>query len=337
MSQPNRQVFFQQRPQGEPQPSTFGVREVPLASIADGELLCRNLVVSVDPYLRLKMVQRESYTPPLEIGEAIPGRSIAQVVGSRAPGWQPGDLVAIAGGWQEYAVVAARHAQRIDASVAPPNAWLGALGMTGMTAYAGLKEIGQPVAGETLVVSAAAGAVGSLVGQVGKVFGCRVVGIAGTQRKCDFVRDELGFDDCVDYKAAGWEERLRAAVPQGIDIHFDNVGGAVSAAAFRLLNPFGRMPVCGLISQYNGQGTSAPTALDEWMRWILVRRLTVRGFIVSDLAPRYPEFIETMAGWLREGRVRVHEQVHEGFDQIVPAFLGMLRGDNVGKTLVHIA
>lgn len=337
MSEINRQLFFREQPQGEPQPTTFAVRELPVPQPGEGELLCRNVYVSVDPYLRLKMHQRESYTPPLEIGQAIPGLSVAEVVTSRAEGWKAGELVSIAGGWQDYAVVPARRAQRVDATIAAPTAWLSAMGMIGMTAYAGLKEICQPVAGETLVVSAAAGAVGGLAGQIGKALGCRVVGIAGTQHKCDFVREELGFDECVDYKAADWEERLRAALPQGADMYFDNVGGTVSAAAFRLLRPFGRMAICGLISQYNGQGSSAPNALDEWMRWILVRRLTVRGFIATDLVPRYPEFAETMGGWLREGRVRVREQMHQGFDQIVPAFLGMLRGDNVGKTLVRIA
>jgi hypothetical protein len=333
----SRQLFFAARPEGEPTPSVFGVRELPLPEPGPGQLLCRNLCLSVDPYLRLKMHPRESYTPPLQIGEAIPGRSIAQVVASRAPGWRAGDLLMASGGWQDFVALDAGAVQRVDTTVAGIADWLGPLGMTGMTAYAGLKEIGRPQPGETLVVSAAAGAVGSLVGQIAKALGCHVVGIAGSQAKCDFVTAELGFDACVDYKAQGWQERLRAACPRGVDIYFDNVGGAVSAGVWPLLNPFARVPLCGLISQYNGQHAAPPHALDEWMRWMLVRRLTVRGFIVTDLAGTCPEFTERMAQWLQEGRVRTRTQLHHGFENTVPAFLGMLRGDNLGKTLVQIA
>ena len=333
----SRQVFFKKRAQGELPPSVFDIREVPIPSLSTGSLLCRNLYVSVDPYLRLKMYERESYTPPLEIGQTIPGLSIAQVVRADADGWQGGELVVISGGWQDYVVVRAEHAQRIDTKLAEPTAWLGPLGMTGMTAYAGLKVIGQPKQGETLVVSAAAGAVGSLVGQITKTFGCRAVGIAGGQAKCDFVCDTLHFDACIDYKTDGWQKQLAKACAGGVDIYFDNVGGSVSAGVMPLLNPFARVPLCGLISQYNGQGTSGPNAMDEWMRWMLVRRLTVRGFIVYDLAGSCPEFTEVMGGWLREGAVRNHVQLHHGFENIVPAFLGMLRGENMGKTVVQIA
>lgn len=333
----NRKIIFNGRPDGAPSASTFSIQSVEMPSLREGDILCRNLYLSVDPYLRLKMHDRESYTPPLRIGQTVPGRNVAVVVDSAVAGWRRGDLAVISGGWQDYVSVPAKFAQRVDPAIAPETAWLGALGMTGLTAYAGLLEIGKPLAGETVIVSAAGGAVGSLVGQIAKIKGCRVVGIAGTREKCDFVTGTLGFDACIDYKQEGWEAALREACTDGCDIYFDNVGGSVSAGVMPLLNVFARVAVCGLISQYSGQHASAPTALDEWMRWILVRRLTVRGFIVTDLEPAYPEFTATMATWLREGRIVVREHMHQGFEKVVPAFLGMLAGENIGKSIVRIA
>lgn len=332
-----RQIAFAARPEGPPTPETFLQREVDLPELTPGRILCRNLWVSVDPYLRLKMHDRESYTPPFQIGEAIPGRSVAQVVQSADPAFAPGDLVAVQGGWQELAVVRAAHAERVDPSLARPESWLGALGMTGMTAYAGLLGIGQPKAEETVVVSAAAGAVGSIVGQIAREKGCRVVGIAGGAEKCRRVVEDFGFDACVDYRAPDFATALAATCPQGADVYFENVGGAVSAAVTPLLNDFARVVVCGLISQYSGQAGSDPNALEEYMRWILVRRLTVRGFIVSDLYRNHPEFTETVAGWLRAGRIRERFELREGFDGIVPAFIDMLQGRTFGKTIVKIA
>lgn len=333
----NRQIVFTGRPDGQPTASTFSVRTVPVPQPREGDLLCRNLYLSIDPYLRLKMHDRESYTPPLKIGQTVPGRNLAEVIETTVDGWNKGDLVVISGGWQDYVCSPAKFAQRVDPTLAPETAWLGALGMTGLTAYAGLMDIGKPVAGETVVVSAAGGAVGGLVGQIAKIKGCRVVGIAGTREKCNFVTETLGFDACIDYKQAGWEAALRDACPDGCDIYFDNVGGSVSAGVRPLLNVFARVAICGLISQYSGQQASEPTALDEWMRWILVRRLTVRGFIVTDLESAYPEFTSTMAKWLHEGRIVVREFMHQDFEQIVPAFLGMLAGENIGKSIVRIA
>jgi len=335
-----RQIAFAARPDGEPDAATFLTREADLPELSLGRILCRNLWVSVDPYLRLKMHDRESYTPPLQIGEAIPGRSVAQVIDSADPAFARGDLVAIQGGWQDLAVVRAAHAERVDPSLAPPVSWLGALGMTGMTAYAGLLSIGQPKAGETVVVSAAAGAVGSLVGQIARKKGARAVGIAGGAEKCRRVVEDYGFDACVDYRAPDFATALAAACPNGVDVYFENVGGDVAATVTPLLNDFARVPVCGLISQYNSASRNSaggPDDLAEYMRWILVRRLTVRGFIVYDLAGNHPEFTETVAGWLRAGRLREQFTVHEGFDRIVPAFLGMLQGRSFGKTIVKLA
>lgn len=333
----NRQLAFAARPEGDVSADAFLTREVEIPAPADGQILCRNLWVSVDPYLRLKMHDRESYTPPLQIGEAIPGLSVAQVRESTDPAFKAGDLVKIPGGWQDYAVVDAKQAERVDPAISSPESWLGALGMSGFTAYGGLLSMGQPKAGETVVVSAAAGAVGSLVGQIARQIGCRVVGIAGGPEKSAQVVSEFGFDACVDYRAQDFEAQLAEACPEGVDVYFENVGGKVAAAVTPLLNTFARVAVCGLVSQYNGQTSDDPKALEEYFRWILVRRLTVRGFIVYDLYDDHPEFTETMAGWLREGKVRERFNVHNGFEQIVPAFLGMLKGQNFGKTIVKIA
>lgn len=333
----NRQYVFAARPEDEATAACFDLIDTHLPEPEPGQILCRNLWLSVDPYLRLKMHDRESYTPPLQIGEAIPGTSVAQVVTSADPAFHAGDLVAIAGGWQDFALVKASQAQRVDPALSRPESWLGALGMTGFTAYAGLISIGQPKAGETVVVSAAGGAVGSLVGQIARQLGCRVVGIAGGAEKCRRTVERFGFDACVDYRSANFPDALAAACPAGIDVYFENVGGAVSAAVVPLLNMFARIPVCGLISQYNGQSGTDPNALEEFMRWVLVRRLTLRGFIVYDLYKNHPEFTQTMAGWLREGKVREEFNLHQGFEQVVPAFLSMLKGQSFGKTLVQIA
>lgn len=333
----NRQITFVRRPDGPPTPDVFAINEGEIPTISDGEILCRNLVLSVDPYLRLKMYDRRSYTPPLQIGEQIPGRSIAQVVESRAEGFKAGDTVAIGGGWQDYVAIKAKHAVKVDLGIATPGMWLGPLGMTGHTAYAGLLDIGKPKAGETIVVSGAAGAVGSLVGQIGKIYGCKVVGIAGSDEKCDVVVKEFGFDACVNYRADDFEAQLENAIGNGFDIYFDNVGGAVTRSVTKYFNDFGRLVACGLISQYSGQQPSEPTAYDEFFRLILSRRLTVGGFIVSDISHLYPEFHTDMAKWLAEGKIAYREFPYQGFENIVPAFMGMLAGENTGKTLVTIA
>jgi NADPH-dependent curcumin reductase CurA len=333
----NRRICFAQRPSGQPTADVFAIAVNEVALPSDGQILCRNLLVSVDPYLRLKMHDRESYTPPLEIGKQIPGGTIAQVVSSRHDDWKAGDLVAIPGGWQNYAVVPGKSATRVDTERAPLEAWLGPLGMTGYTAYAGLLSMGHPKAGETIIVSAAAGAVGSLAGQIGKALGCRVVGIAGSDTKCKTVVETFGFDACIDYRSSTFEDDLRAASPDGYDIYFDNVGGQISFSVQKQMKLFGRIIVCGLISQYSGQNDLDPKSLDEYMRWILVRRLAIRGFIVSDLARNHPEFHETVAGWLKNGQVRLETTLYYGFDQIIPAFLAMLEGRNTGKSIIRIA
>ena len=333
----NRQWAFAARPSGEPTLETFFIRDIGMPEVSEGQVLCRNLYVSVDPYLRLKMYDRESYTPPLQIGEAMPGRTVSQVVESRDPSLKVGDLVSIQGGWQEYSAVKARHAEKIDPAISQPQSWLGALGMTGQTAYCGLMSLGQPKAGETVVVSAAAGAVGSYVGQIAKQLGCHVVGIAGGSEKCARVVADYGFDACVDYRSATFAADLAKACSKGIDVYFENVGGKVAATVTPLLNKFARIPVCGLISQYDGQQGGDPNALEEYFRWILVRSLRIAGFIVYDLLPNHPEFAQTMGAWVKEGKIREAFNQHEGFEQIAPAFIGMLKGQNFGKTIIKIA
>jgi hypothetical protein len=264
------------------------------------------------------------------------GGTVGQVVRSDLDGFAPGDLVVGAGGWQDYALFRQGEARKVDPGQAPVSTALGVLGMPGQTAYVGLREIGKPEPGETLVVAAASGPVGSAVGQIARIRGCRVVGVAGSQAKCDFVAGELGFDACLDHHAADFAERLRAACPDGIDVYWENVGGRVFETVLPLLNDFARVPVCGLIAWYNA--TELPPGPDRTpllLRRALVRRLTIRGFIVSDFAPG--DFLTDMGQWLRDGRLRYREDVREGLENAPAAFIGLLGGENFGKLLVRVA
>jgi NADPH-dependent curcumin reductase CurA len=274
----------------------------------------------------------------VEIGAVMVGRTISEVIESKSPHLQRGDLVIADSGWQEYAVAKASSVSKLDASIQPVTYALGVLGMPGLTAYAGLLNIGQPKPGETLVVAAAAGAVGSVVGQIGKIKECRVIGIAGGREKCEFVRNQLHFDACIDHRSATFSSELQAACPSGIDVYFENVGGAVFQAVLPMLNPFARIPVCGLIAQYNA--TEAPPGPDRTpslMLSILTKRLTFRGFIVSDFFNQRDDFLREMTAWLREGKINYREDVVEGLETVVSAFRGLLRGQNFGKLLVRVA
>ena len=330
----NRQYVFAARPDEQATAECFGQIETEVPAPQPGEILCRNLWLSVDPYLRLKMHDRESYTPPLQIGEAIPGSSVAQVIATADPAYQEGDLVAIQGGWQEYAIVRAKHAQRVDPALSRPESWLGALGMSGFTAYGGLLSIGQPKAGETVVVSAAAGAVGSLVGQIARQLGCRVVGIAGGPEKCARTVERFGFDACVDYRADDFPVALAAACPDGIDVYFDNVGGPVTDAIANLFNLRARMIVCGLISHYNmPDGYVGPSIL----RSVLTNRVLIQGMIVFDWHDRWPAGIAQLGKFVKAGKLKYKEDVTEGLENAPSTFIGMLGGRNFGKTLIKIA
>jgi NADPH-dependent curcumin reductase len=329
----NLQILLKSRPEGAPGLENFEQKVVGVPSPREGEVLMRILYLSLDPYMRGRMSAEKSYAQPAALGEPMVGRTVAEIVESRHPKYQVGDTVLGGGGWQQYAVSDGAGLRRLDPQAAPPSTALGVLGMPGMTAYAGLLEIGRPAAGETLVVAAAAGAVGSVVGQIGKIKGCRVVGVAGGADKCRYVIDELGFDACVDHRARDLGERLGQACPAGIDIYFENVGGAVQQAVWPLLNDFARVPVCGLIAQYNA---AAPVPGPDLVT-VLRKRLTLRGFIVTDFAAKGADFQRDMSEWVRSGKVRYREDVVEGLEHAPAAFLGLLQGRNFGKMLVRVA
>ncbi|BBO34561.1 NADP-dependent oxidoreductase [Lacipirellula parvula] len=333
----NRQILLASRPHGEPTLDNFQLVETQLPSPAPGQLLLRSLYLSLDPYMRGRMSEEKSYASPVEVGGVMGGQAIAVVVESNHPDHRVGEIVLAPIGWQEYALSDGDGLQEIDPALGPVSYALGVLGMPGLTAYTGLLNIGQPKPGETLVVAAASGAVGSVVGQIAKLKGCRVIGIAGGAEKCRYVKEELGFDDCLDHRAPNLADRLRTACPDGIDIYFENVGGEVFTAVFPLLNNFARIPVCGLIAHYNAtEAPAGPDRLPQLMHQVLVKRLTFRGYIVSDFASQYPQFLEEVGGWLREGKVKYKEDVTEGLENAPRELIGVLRGENFGKKIVRV-
>jgi NADPH-dependent curcumin reductase CurA len=336
MGEVNRRIVLASRPKGRPMPGNFRLEEAPLPEPAAGEILCRTIYLSLDPYMRGRMNEGPSYAKPVEIGAVMEGGTVGEVVGSRLEGFAAGDLVVGRGGWQSFAILRKGEVEKIDPGLAPISTALGVLGMPGRTAYVGLREIGRPKAGETLVVAAASGPVGSVVGQIAKIRGCRVIGIAGSKAKCDFVVNDLGFDAGLDHHAPDFADRLRAACPDGVDVYWENVGGRVFDAVFPLLNDFARVPVCGLIAWYNA--TELPPGPDRTpliLRQTLTRRLTLRGFIVRDFAPG--DFLTEVGGWIRDGRLRYREDIREGLENAVPAFIGLLDGENFGKLLIRVA
>ncbi len=329
----NRQVLLKSRPDGAPGLDNFELTQAPVPEPGEGEVLMRILYLSLDPYMRGRMSAAKSYARPAALGQPMVGGTVGEIVASRAPGYAVGDIVLGFGGWQEFALSSANVLRKLDPEAAPVSTALGVLGMPGMTAYVGLTEIGQPKAGETVVVAAAAGAVGSAVGQIAMIKGCRAVGIAGGAEKCRFVAGEFGFDACVDHRAGDFAQRLAAACPDGIDVYFENVGGAVQQAVWPLLNDFARVPVCGLIAQYNA---TAPVPGPDMVS-VLRKRLLLRGFIVSDFAGRLADFLREAGEWLRSGRLKYREHVVDGIENAPAAFLGLLQGRNFGKMLVRVA
>ena len=337
MSVNNRQILLASRPHGEPTLDNFKLVETTLPSPAPGQLLLRSLYLSLDPYMRGRMSGEKSYASPVEVGGVMGGQAVAEVVDSNHPDHRLGQIVLAPIGWQEYMLSDGDGLQKIDPSLGPVSYALGVLGMPGLTAYTGLLNIGQPKSGETLVVAAASGAVGSVVGQIAKLKGCRVIGIAGGAEKCRYVKAELGFDDCLDHREPNLADRLRAACLDGIDVYFENVGGDVFTAVFPLLNNFARIPVCGLIAHYNAtEAPAGPDRLPQLMKQILVKRLTFRGYIVSDFASQYPQFLEEVGGWLRDGRIKYKEDVTEGLENAPRELIGVLRGENFGKKIVKV-
>jgi len=329
-----RRIVLAARPQGKPKPGDFRMEEFPMPTPGPGQVLLRVRYLSLDPYMRGRMDDRKSYAKPTQIGEVMTGRTVAEVVESNDPGYAVGDTVSSQTGWCTHAISDAKGLRKIDPNAAPVTTALGVLGMPGLTAYSGLFTIGQPKAGDTVVVAAASGPVGSLVGQLAKIVGARAIGIAGGPDKCAFVKDGLGFDEALDHREADLPERLKAACPKGIDVYFENVGGAIWQAVLPLLNDFARVPVCGLIASYNGAVGS--DSLAPTMREVLARRLTLRGFINADFADQMPKFQREVTAWIAEGRVRYREDIVVGLDKAPEAFIGMLEGRNFGKLLVKV-
>ena len=333
----NRRVLLVARPRTTPLTECFRIDEAAVSEPAEGQLLLRTLWLSLDPYMRGRMSDAPSYAPPAELGEPMLGATVSRVEVSRHASFAPGDLVLAMSGWQDYALSDGRGVTAIPAGTEHPSHALGVLGMPGFTAHFGLLDIGRPVAGETLVVAAATGAVGSVVGQIAKLKGCRVVGVAGGAEKCRWAVRELGIDDCLDHHSAALDTELAAACPQGIDIYFESVGGKVLRAVLPLLNAQARIPVCGLISQYQREEPDATHGL-TLMRSILVKRLTLRGFIISEhYGARFAEFRAEMDAWLRSGRIRYREDVVHGLENAPQALLGLLEGRNFGKLVVQVA
>ena len=333
----NTRVLLASRPTGRPGPESFRIEAAPRPEPADGELLLRTIYLSLDPYMRGRMSDAKSYAAPVELGAVMEGGTVSEVVESRSDDFAPGDVVLSHVGWQEWGVQPARHVRRLDPSRAPVSTAIGALGMPGFTAYAGLKVIGRPRPGETVVVAAATGPVGSMVGQLAQVAGARAVGIAGGPEKVAFLR-ELGFDEALDHRSSTFVDDLVAATPDGIDVYFENVGGAVWDAVLRRLNTYARVPVCGLVSQYNATSLpEGPNRAPALMQAILTRSLTVRGFIQDEFVKEHHRaFQEEVSALVTEGRVRYREDVVQGLENAPEAFAGLLEGRNFGKLVVQV-
>jgi len=334
----NRRVVVANRPTGEPKPSDFRLETVPVPELEDGKILLRTNYLSLDPYMRLRMNDEKSYTAPVPIGGVMDGEVVAEVSRSRNPQFKEGDLVSAYTGWQEYAVSDGQGVRKINVGNLPQSAALGVLGMPGLTAYTGLLLIGQPKPGETVVVAAATGPVGSAVGQIAKIKGARAVGIAGGAEKCRALIEEFGFDAAIDHRAPDFADQLKAACPKGIDVYFENVGGDVFKAVQPLLNDFARIPVCGLIAHYNASSRpQGPDMLPEFMKQVLVKRFTIRGFIVSDFADHALDFYKAMIEWLAAGKVRYREDFVDGLENAPDGLIGLLKGKNFGKVIVRVA
>jgi NADPH-dependent curcumin reductase CurA len=329
----NKRIVLASRPKGWATEDNFRLESAPAPQPKDGEVLVKNLWLSLDPYMRGRMNDAKSYAAKQELGEVMIGGTVGEVVESKNPKFAAGDKVLGMFGWQQYGLSDGKGLNKIDASRVPMQAFLGVLGMPGVTAWVGLLDLCQPKAGETVVVSAASGAVGSVVGQIAKIKGCRAVGIAGGKAKCDYVVKELGFDACVDYKAGKLKDDLKAAAPTGIDCYFENVGGEILDAALARMNAFSRIAVCGLISQYN---VTEPYGVKNFGS-TLTNRIKVQGFIVSDRMELWAKALPELIGWVAAGKIKYRESVAQGLENAPKAFIGLLKGENFGKQLVRIS
>ena len=333
------QVRLARRPQGEPDDATYAFVEHELPAITEGQLLLRVVYLSLDPYMRGRMNDAKSYAAPAQIDEVLGAGTVCVVEESRHPDFEVGQMVLSYSGWQTHQVSDGTGLRRLDPSLAPVSTALGVLGMPGFTAYAGLLEIGRPQVGETVVVAAATGPVGSAVGQIAKVKGARAVGIAGGERKRQALLDEFGFDVALDHRSPTFADDLAAAVPDGIDVYFENVGGHVAREVFRRMNRYGRVPVCGLVAGYNATAApEGPDRLPAFMGLMLTKSLTVRGFIQDEFTASHGrDFVREMSQWIASGEVRYREDVVEGLDAAPEAFRGLLTGRNFGKLLVRVS
>lgn len=334
----SKRIVLASRPENLPHPDNFRLETFELPEPRDGELRLKTLYLSLDPYMRLRMNDGESYADPVGVGEAMCGGTVSRVEKSRHPKFQEGDLVLGFTGWNSHVISDGTELQRLDPKMPNPSWALGLLGMPGFTAYFGLTQIGQPQAGETVVVAAASGAVGSVVGQIAKLKGCRAVGIAGGTEKCRFVVEELGFDACIDHHAPDFKQQLAAACPEGIDVYFENVGGVILEAVLPLLNVHARIPLCGIIAWYDqkpGDDLGGPTA--AFMRNLLIKQVKMQGFVILDYYEKhYGDFIKDMGEWIGQNQVRMKEDVYKGLEKAPAAFLGLLEGQNFGKTIVDV-
>ncbi len=335
----NRRILLNARPRGAPTAADFRLENAPVPKPQDGQVLLRSLYLSLDPYMRGRMSDGPSYAPPVALGDVMVGGTVSRVEVSRNADFQVGDLVVAYTGWQDYALSDGAGLTRLSLEERHPSRALGVLGMPGFTAYMGLLDIGRPVAGETVVVAAASGPVGSVVGQIAKIQGCTVVGIAGGEDKCRYVVEELGFDACVDHRADDLPGRLAAACAKGIDVYFENVGGAVFDAVLPLLNAKARVPVCGLVAAYNAtELPPGPDRLGLLMGTLLRKRIRMQGFIVfDDYGPRWGEFAGAMGAWVQKDRVKVREDIVFGLENAPEAFIGLLQGRNFGKLVIQLA
>jgi NADPH-dependent curcumin reductase CurA len=335
----NRRFVLASRPKGAPVAENFRLEETDLPKPADGQLLLRTVYLSLDPYMRGRMSDAPSYAPPVALGDVMVGGAVSRVVESKDAHFKPGDWVVAGSGWQDYAVVDAKLARKLEGdALKHPSLALGVLGMPGFTAYMGLLDIGEPKAGETVVVAAATGPVGSLVGQIAKLKGCKVVGIAGGEEKCRYAVEYFGFDECLDHRAANLGQRLKEACPRGIDVYFENVGGAVFDAVLPLLNTKARVPLCGVVSQYNAQelpkGEDRLTLLTTA---ILKKRLRIQGFIIfDDYGHRYPEFAKQMSEWFAADKIKFREHIVQGLENAPASLNDVLEGKNFGKLVIQV-
>ncbi|WP_020534000.1 NADP-dependent oxidoreductase [Flexithrix dorotheae] len=333
-SKKNTQIIFNKRPVGVPDKDCFRIEETDIPELLEGQVLVEVHYLSVDPYMRGRMNDRKSYIAPFQVGEVLTGGAVGKIVASKDQALKEGDYVMGMMGWENFAAVAAKGLTKVNPDLAPISTSLGILGMPGLTAYFGLLEIGKPKEKETVVVSGAAGAVGTIVGQIAKIKGCRVVGIAGSDEKIDYLKNELGFDEGINYKTSqNLRADLKAACPNGVDVYFENVGGEISDAVITLINNHARIPLCGQIADYNS--TEMPVG-PRWQSYLLTRMALLQGFLVGQFSDKYGEGIKQLAAWLKEGKLKNKENIVEGIEQTPDAFLGLFKGENIGKQLVKI-